>query len=222
MALEVFKSQRLGVRQRKFGSICNLLFLSCPRFHRLERKERREHRERSGVRREGIWNLTEEKSMSGQHHKAMCQGPHCSLINCSAETMPGYNHSAVQTLEFLGTWTRWIIKNHLELSHGITVEIPIAIRFTLYYWKIIALQYCVSFCHISTWISYRYTYVPSLLNPLPSASSFHHSRLSRSNGLSSLCHIANFHLLSILHMLVCMFPCSSLNLSHPLFPPLCP
>ena len=35
--------------------------------------------------------------------------------------------------------------------------------------RIITLQYCDSFCHTSTWISRRYTYVPSLLY-LPSTS----------------------------------------------------
>ena len=39
------------------------------------------------------------------------------------------------------------------------------------HWRIISLQYCVGFCHRSTWISHRYTYVPCLLN-LPSTS--HH------------------------------------------------
>ena len=34
-------------------------------------------------------------------------------------------------------------------------------------WKIIVLPCCVGFYHISTWISHRYTHVPSLLN-LPS------------------------------------------------------
>ena len=49
--------------------------------------------------------------------------------------------------------------------------------FTYYYfsnvfifnWRIIALQYCVGFCQTSTWISHRYTYVPSLLNPPPTS-----------------------------------------------------
>ena len=40
--------------------------------------------------------------------------------------------------------------------------------------KIIALQYCVGFCHTATWISHRYTYVPSLLNLPPTS---HPSRL---------------------------------------------
>ena len=32
-------------------------------------------------------------------------------------------------------------------------------------WRMIALQHCIGFCHISTWISHRYMYVRSLLNP---------------------------------------------------------
>ena len=31
-------------------------------------------------------------------------------------------------------------------------------------WRLIALQYCVGFFHISTWITHRYACVPSLLN----------------------------------------------------------
>ena len=33
-------------------------------------------------------------------------------------------------------------------------------------WRTIALQYCVGFCHTSTWISHRYMYVPSFLKLL--------------------------------------------------------
>ena len=32
--------------------------------------------------------------------------------------------------------------------------------FLIFYCKMFALQYCASFCHTSTWISHRYTYVP--------------------------------------------------------------
>ena len=39
--------------------------------------------------------------------------------------------------------------------------------FIFFYWRIIALQNCVVFCQTSTWISHRYTYVPSLLNLPP-------------------------------------------------------
>ena len=34
-------------------------------------------------------------------------------------------------------------------------------------WRIIALQCCIGFCHTTTWISYKYTYVPFFLS-LPS------------------------------------------------------
>ena len=51
--------------------------------------------------------------------------------------------------------------------------------------------------------SHMYTYVSSLLN-LPLIPS-HPFRLSQSTGLSSLCHTANSHWPSILHMVMCMF-----------------
>ena len=36
--------------------------------------------------------------------------------------------------------------------------------FFLLNWRIISLQYCVGFCHLSTWIRHRETYIPSVLN----------------------------------------------------------
>ena len=40
------------------------------------------------------------------------------------------------------------------------------LKFILFNQRIIALQYYVGFSHTSTWISHRYTYVSSLLNPV--------------------------------------------------------
>ena len=54
-----------------------------------------------------------------------------------------------------------------------------------FHWGIIALQYCVRLCHVSTWMNHSYTYIPSL--PLPSPTPSHPSRLSQSTGLSPLC-----------------------------------
>ena len=45
----------------------------------------------------------------------------------------------------------------------------------------------------------------SLPPPCPS----HPSRLSQNTGWSALCHTANSHLLSILHMIIYVFPCYS-------------
>ena len=54
------------------------------------------------------------------------------------------------------------------------------------YWSIIALQWCVSFCFITEWISYTYTYIPispsSCISLPPSLS--HPSRCSQSTSWS--------------------------------------
>jgi len=69
----------------------------------------------------------------------------------------------------------------------------------IFHWAIIALHYCIGFCHTSTCISHRYTYVPSLLKlPLPPNPS-PPSRLSQSPSLSSLSHAPNSHWVSVLH-----------------------
>ena len=76
-------------------------------------------------------------------------------------------------------------------------------------WRMIALQYWLGFCLITTWISHRYTYVPSLLNLPPTPTPSHSSRLSQSTSLGSLSHTANSHWLYTLHRVVYMLPCYS-------------
>ena len=39
----------------------------------------------------------------------------------------------------------------------------------IFYWRMIALQNFAVFCQTSTWISHRYTYIPSLLNLSPTS-----------------------------------------------------
>ena len=75
--------------------------------------------------------------------------------------------------------------------------------FTFFFLKF--LQGCVGFCHKTTRISHKYTYILSLLRPsflLPS----HPSRSSRSTRLGSLGYNTTSHQLSILHMSMLLFP----------------
>ena len=50
--------------------------------------------------------------------------------------------------------------------HGVTNLVTEQQQF-IFNWRIIALRYCVGFCHPATWISHRYTYVPSSWTTLP-------------------------------------------------------
>ena len=58
----------------------------------------------------------------------------------------------------------------------------------MFNWRIVALQYCVGFCH-TTIIRYKYTYIPFLWSLPPSPSS-HSSWSSQSTRLSSLGYTA--------------------------------
>ena len=69
-------------------------------------------------------------------------------------------------------------------------------------WRIIALQNFVVFCQTSTWVSHRYTYIPSLLILPPISFPSHPSRLMQSPCLSFLSYTANSHWVSILHMVM--------------------
>ena len=100
----------------------------------------------------------------------------------------------------------------------------------------------VSLIFINSWVKYHIIF-PSLIFLLGSATHQYESaigihvsppswiylplpivpnppRLSQGMEPSSLHHTANSRWLSILHVLMCMFQCYSLNLSHPLRPPL--
>ena len=76
-----------------------------------------------------------------------------------------------------------------------------------------SMVWCVSFCFITKWISYTYTYIP--ISPpfcisLPPSLS-HPSRWSQSTELISLCYAAASHQLAILHLVVYICPCHSLK-----------
>ena len=51
-----------------------------------------------------------------------------------------------------------------QIYNGLIVSNYITSLKFIFNCRIIALQCCVGFCRTSTWLSHRYTYVPSLLN----------------------------------------------------------
>ena len=80
-------------------------------------------------------------------------------------------------------------------------------------------NYSVDFCHMSTWISHRYTYVPSSLSLPPTSS--HPSRLSQSPSLSSPSQTANLHRLFYIWWRVCFHAALSFRLTLSFLAP-CP
>ena len=54
--------------------------------------------------------------------------------------------------------TRWLLPFSLFLHY-----------LKIFYWRIIALQCCIDFCHTTMWISHKYTYIRSILNLPPTS-----------------------------------------------------
>ena len=102
--------------------------------------------------------------------------------------------------EFLLDWTEDAFPQREFFS--VFLYCFIFLNVFIFNWRIIALQYYIGFYQISTWISHRFTQVPSHLNILPPPSPSHPSRLLLSPGLCSLSHTACSHWLSILHMVM--------------------
>ena len=87
----------------------------------------------------------------------------------------------------------WVASLPIAKNNGrvqsVIATVSYFLNLFIFNWRIIALQYCVGFCHMSARISHRYTCVPSFLKLPPTPS--HPSRLSQSPSLRSLSLIAN-------------------------------
>ena len=89
-----------------------------------------------------------------------------------------------------------------------------------FYWNIISFQWCIRFCCTTSWISHIYniyTYIPSLLR-FPPTSTPHPTVLEHRVELPVLHSDIP---LALLHMVMYMLQCYSLDLSHPLPSLLC-
>ena len=67
------------------------------------------------------------------------------------------------------TWLKWLTTTQVLFSYHIDSKrtlkgISDQFKKFIFYWTIIPLQYCASFCYTIKWISYMNTYIPSVLN----------------------------------------------------------
>ena len=67
--------------------------------------------------------------------------------------------------------TEWLNWTELNVQYSYMSQLfPLECNFShfkKYYWDIVALQYCVSFCYAAKWINLMYTYITSVLDFLP-------------------------------------------------------
>ena len=105
------------------------------------------------------------------------------------------------------------------LNQGTLLVLYLPIYFN---WRLITLQYCSVFCHTSTWISHGCICVPhpeppSHLPPHPILQGYPSAPI-----LSALSQALNLDWRSSSHMVIYMFQCYSLKLSHPCLLPQSP
>ena len=94
-----------------------------------------------------------------------------------ADDLPLSHQGSPWTLPYI-YWKRISLSDfrilRLTLIIGISPDlclqprVPFYLFFQLnFYWSIVALQYCISFCCTAKWISFTYTYIPPFLDLLP-------------------------------------------------------
>ena len=93
--------------------------------------------------------------------------------------------------------------------------------FLFFNWRMFALQFCIGFC------TQQYESAVSIDTSLPLEPIYHLPLLwslcvITQHMLSCMCYTATSHQVSFLHMVIYMFQCYCLNLSHLLHPLLCP
>ena len=74
------------------------------------------------------------------------------------------------------------------------LKLNLFLKFTFFNWRIIALQCCVGFCHISTRIAIGIHVFPPSWTPLPPLIPFHPSKLSQSTGFELTAPCSKFPL----------------------------
>ena len=133
-------------------------------------------------------------------------GHDCSDLACPREVATrgsgssGYKNKQCFTPKAPKTPLR---NSAVKQSAGMAWGVELKDLLFIFNWRVIALQYCVGFCHTSTRISHSYTYVPSILTLPPISHPLPPPQLSQSSGLSFLSHTASSHWLFYSWWCVC-------------------
>ena len=130
-----------------------------------------------------------------------------------------------ETQTWFSYWTRKhrrIIWTLMMTSFSTRISTNKESRFFLFFfffsfifisWGLITLQYCSGFCHTLTWISHVFTCAPHPDSPSPLSS--HPSGSSQSTSPEHLSHASNLGWWSVSPLIVYLFQCYSLRISHP-------
>ena len=114
-------------------------------------------------------------AVPGHHHSALCfyfkfvifRFHICDIIKYLGFPDVSFKHKVLK----VHPWgcKRQDILSHVRIIFHCVYISHIVLNLFILNWKIIPLHYCVGFDQISTWISHRFTCVPSLLNipPIP-------------------------------------------------------
>ena len=109
------------------------------------------------------------KSMKGPFHSNVQEGKPKAVLTSGASWVPKHGRpSSCRLAGVGGTDSDWELCQSLV---GFSVFLnTLLLSLSLFNWKIIALHWCVGFCHITTLINHKYTYIPTLLSLSPTPS----------------------------------------------------
>ena len=109
------------------------------------------------------WELLKFTASTGGRHVAM-MGPQAQVSAHMGKpsARSAEDHPALSSFPGISRWST------ISCSQVTTPSMLFDFfNLFIFNWRIIALQYCVGFCHISAWSSHRYKYVPCLLSSPP-------------------------------------------------------